>query len=130
MQSVTKEDALAIAALDMELFPDNCFNERTLGREIDAGGGVVVYEKNKLVGYLLARWDWEIIDIIRFGVPPSHQGRGLGTRMLFDTIGSSKLDVVLCVNKANGKAIRLYLLHKFRIIGQVNRSWVMRRSTS
>ena len=129
MQSVTVADVSAIAALDMKLFPSNSFNERTLAREVDAGGGVVIYEKGELVGYLLARWDWEIMDITRFGVRPSHQGRGLGNRMLFDVLSSTGLDIVLCVEKTNSKAIRLYLQHHFKIIGQLGKSWLMRRAT-
>jgi ribosomal protein S18 acetylase RimI-like enzyme len=129
MQSVTSADVQAIAALDMELFPNNSFNERTLAREVDAGGGIVIYEKGELVSYLLARWDWEIMDITRFGVRPSHQGRGLGNRMLLDVLGSTKLDTILCVEKTNSRAVRMYLGHHFRIIGQLKKSWLMHRST-
>ena len=129
MKSVTQADAVAIAELDMELFPDNSLNERTLAREIAAGGGVVTYDKEQLVGYLLARWDWEIMDITRFGVRPSHQGKGLGTRMLFDVVNSTGLDIILCVRKTNSQAIRLYQQHNFRVIGQLQESWLMRRPT-
>ena len=82
MRSVTREDVPAIAELEMELFPGNCFNERTLSREIDAGGGVVIYDGSELIAYLLARWDWSILDITRVGVRAEHQGSGLGTKML------------------------------------------------
>ena len=119
---------MAIAELDMELFPDNCFNERTLKHEI--GGGVVMCAGDRLLGYLLVRWDGEVMDIIRFGVRVIHQGRGLGTRMLHDTLRCSDMDVMLCVDKQNKKAIRFYQLHNFNIIGQLNNSWVMCRTTS
>lgn len=130
MRDVTKDDAAAIAALDMELFPENCFNERTLEREIRAGGGQVVYDNGELVAYVLVRWDWEVMDIIRIGVRPSHQRQGLGTRMLFNVLSTSQLDAILCVEKGNDRALHLYREHGFSIIGQLNKSWVMRRFTS
>jgi len=113
----------------MRLFPDNSFNERTVSNEIAAGGGMVIYDGDELVGYLLARWDREIMDITRFGVKVSHQGRGLGNRMLFDVINSTGLDIILCVKKTNSRAIRLYLHHHFKIMGQLTNSWLMRRTT-
>lgn len=130
MQSVTKSDAAAIAELEMELFPDNSFNERTIAREIAAGGGLVVYDEQQLVAYLLARWDWEIMDIIRVGVRPSHQGQGIGKRLIVTTISNSSLDTILCVHKDNTHARHLYQSLGFEIIGQLNFSWVMRRFRS
>lgn len=127
MRDVSKADAPAIAALDMELFPENCFNERTLAREIGAGGGLAVYDDDLLVAYILVRWDWEIMDIIRIGVRPSHQGRGIGTRMLFNVLSTTHMDSILTVDKLNKRALRLYTEHGFKIIGQLSRSWVMRR---
>jgi len=127
MRSVTREDVPAIAELEMELFPGNCFNERTLSREIDAGGGVVIYDGSELIAYLLARWDWSILDITRVGVRAEHQGSGLGTKMLLDTMNSSHMDVILCAAKDNIVAVRLYHQLGFKIIGQLWRSWVMIR---
>lgn len=129
MRGATRADAEAIAALDMELFPDNCFNERTIGLEIAAGSGLVIYDHEELAAYTLVRWDWDLVDIIRIGVRPKYQGRGLGTRLLLATMHSTNLDVMLCVDKANRRAQALYFGHGFNIIGQLTKSWVMRRST-
>lgn len=127
MRGVTKSDAAAIAELEIELFPENCFNERTIAREIDAGGGLVIYDNDQLMAYLLVRWDWEIIDITRVGVRPSHQGQGLGKKLIVSTISSSNLDVILCVQRHNTRAQQLYQDLGFHIIGQLKYSWVMRR---
>jgi ribosomal protein S18 acetylase RimI-like enzyme len=130
MRSAIKDDAAAIAALDMQLFPENCFNERTLAREVDAGAGLVIYEGGDLVGYILVRWDWEVMDITRIGVRLDRQSRGLGSKMLFSVISGTQLDTILCVDKSNRRALRLYQEHGFKIVSQLNKSWVMRRSTS
>lgn len=127
MQSVTKSDATAIAELEIELFPENSFNERTIAREIAAGGGLVVYEGELLVAYLLVRWDWEIMDITRVGVRASHQGQGIGKKLIVTTISNSSLDPILCVHKDNKPARHLYQSLGFNIIGQLKHSWVMRK---
>ena len=129
MRGATRDDAVAIAALDMELFPDNCFNERTIGLEITAGSGLVIYDGEELAAYTLVRWDWDLVDIIRIGVSPKYQGRGFGTRMLLTTLHATNLDVMLCVSKSNRRALDLYFEHGFKIVGQLTKSWVMRRST-
>lgn len=130
MRNVTKADAAAIAALDMELFPDRCLNETTLAREIGAGGGLVLYEADELIAYVLVRWDWEVMDVIRIGVRPSRQGFGLGTRLLLNVLSTSHMDAILCVDKLNKRALKLYREHGFSIVGQLARSWVMRRKAT
>jgi ribosomal protein S18 acetylase RimI-like enzyme len=129
MRGVRQNDAVAIADLDMELFPDNCFNETTIRREIAAGGGLVIYDGDTLAAYTLVRWDWEVMDIIRLGVRPSYQGQGFGRKMLSSILNSTQLDAILCVSKTNRRALRLYDGHGFRIIGQLAQNWVMRRAT-
>jgi ribosomal protein S18 acetylase RimI-like enzyme len=129
MRGAIRSDAAAIAALDMELFPDNCFNEHTIIREISAGSGLVIYDGDTLAAYTLVRWDWDVVDIIRIGVRPSYQARGFGTKMLMTTLNATRLDVMLCVDKLNQRALTLYLSHGFKIIGQLAKSWVMLRST-
>lgn len=125
MRTVLQSDVAAIAELDAELFPDNCMNESTVLRELQLGSGNVVYDGNELVAYSLIRWDWELIDITRIGVKSTHRGRGLATRMLGNILGSAHLDVMLCVNKDNHAAIRLYMSHGFEIVAQFLASWVM-----
>lgn len=129
MHAATKEDAQAIADLDMVLFPEGCFNERTLALEIAAGGGLVIYNQGELRAYLLARWDRGLQDITRVGVHPDSQGQGLGTKMLRDALDCSALDTMLCVRRFNTRALRLYERLGFIIVSQTGDSWVMRRAT-
>lgn len=129
MRAATKEDAQAIADLDMALFPEGCFNERTLALEIAAGGGLVIYNQGELHAYLLARWDRGLQDITRIGVHPNSQGRGLGTKMLRDALDCCALDTMLCVRRFNTRALQLYKSLGFTIISQTDDSWVMRRAT-
>jgi len=125
VRTVQLSDAAAIAELEIELFPGNCFNERTLLIELERGSGTVVMAKGELVGYALIRWDWELVDIIRIGVKPSHRGKGIATRMLAEILGNSHLDCLLCVDKANILALRLYKSHGFEIVAETGNSWVM-----
>lgn len=129
MRNATQADAGDIAVLDAELFPANCFNERTIAREIGAGSALVAHDGGLLTGYVLVRWDWELADITRIGVRASYQRRGLGQRLLSRVVSTTQLDLVLCVEKSNSGAMKLYHEYDFKIVGQLNQHWVMRRST-
>ena len=131
MKPITVHDAQAVADMEMVLFSDNCFNEATLRREIELGEGWVIYDGEQLVGYLLAKRSGmpkrneSILDILRLGVRSSHQGKGIGTRMLKETLDEN--DAMLCVRRGNTRAIKLYYHHGFRILGHTEDSWVMLR---
>lgn len=130
MREATTSHAADIAALDMELFPENCFNERTITKELLSGNGFVAYRNEELAGYILFRWDWELLDITRLGVKPTHQETGIGAQLLDKVLSTTRMDVMLCVSKTNTKAIKLYQSRNFKIAGQLKNSWVMRRTTS
>lgn len=120
-------DAEQIAELDMALFPDNCFNEQTLKKEISIGGGYTYYQAGKLIGYLVLRWDFEneLMDIIRIGVQPSFQGLGVGRALLTAALTANASDAMLMAKKDNLRALRLYKKFGFEIVGQTTMSWVM-----
>lgn len=131
MSPATSSDALAIAELELQLFPDNCMNEHTIAKEIQAGIGLVIYVEEELVAYALVRCDLDagILDIIRLGVVPEYQGQGLGSRLLTEVISSSTLTTVLTVRKSNARALHVYKKHGFLITGEINKdNWVMTRS--
>lgn len=133
MSPATSSDSLAIAELEMQLFPDNCMNEYTVAREIQAGIGLVVYVEKRLVAYVLVRCDLdsEILDILRLGVIPEYQNAGLGSRLLQEIISSSAYKVILTVRKSNSRALHVYKKHGFSITGELNKdNWVMTRSHS
>jgi ribosomal protein S18 acetylase RimI-like enzyme len=127
MQQMSTEDAPYIADLEMTLFPDNCFNWKTIENEIRCGKGLVIYSGEQLIAYLLARTSGGITDILRLGVRPTEQGRGYGTRLIQELIQLSQPgdQIMLCVRKNNDRALRLYIRHGFTIVGQLEESWVM-----
>ena len=130
MRQATAEDADDIARLDMQLFPDNCFNERTVGNELEAGISWVIHKGGELIGYALVRPDGDIVDLIRIGVSPDHQRKGWGLKLLKLVSGCNlRSKVMLTVRKDNHGAIKLYLWAGFKIIGHLEayekKSWVM-----
>lgn len=124
MQPIVPQDATAIAELEEDLFPDNCFNSKTLEKEILAGLGTVHYDSNVLVGYWFGRNGNGLTDILRLGVRESHQGQGLGKALLCHATGPTG-KYMLTVRKDNEAAIKLYLKHEFRIIADTGESWIL-----
>ena len=127
MQPIQATDAFAIAELELELFPDNCLNWKTLESEIQHGKGFVVYEGNRLVGYLLARTSGDLTDILRLGVCPDKQGLGYAHRLIQALLQSFQEShkVMLTVRKRNDRAIHFYRRYGFVIVGQLHDSWMM-----
>lgn len=130
MRKATIEDASTIAELEILLFPSNCMNERTISNEIAAGECWLVldHQKENVWGYCLVRRDGELLDILRLGVVPEHQGQGIATLLLEKAIEAGQ-PTMLTVKKDNRRALKLYLRHGFRIVGQLasDNGWVMRR---
>lgn len=126
MRAVTVEDADELAELEMELFPESCLNEHSLAREIRLGGGLVVVEGGSIIAYMLHRGGARLADIIRLGVRPEHQGRGLGTWLLRQGLELAE-EVMLTVLPTNTRALRLYRKHGFEIVGRLrtDNAWVM-----
>lgn len=131
INEVKISDAEKIAELEIALFPENCFNEQTLKREISIGGGLVAYQNGELLGYLLIRWDFanELMDIIRIGVRPTSQQLGIGTTLLKQALDNTESSSMLMAKKTNLPALRLYHRFGFNIVAQTDHSWVMVRLT-
>lgn len=130
MRAATKQDADAIALLEMQLFPDNCMNETTVRNEIEAGSSHVIYDGPQLVGYTIVRQDRDIADLLRIGVRDDQQSRGYGSRLLKLTFATNlPRPLMLTVRKSNTRAIQLYRWAGFEVIGQLEaygeKSWVM-----
>lgn len=102
-------DAQAIAELDGELFPTTCWNENSVKREIKLGWSLVATDsKGRVVGYLLARLNGDIADIIRVGVTKKHQRKGHGRAMVLEAIERIAGRVMLTVRRDNEPAKALY----------------------
>lgn len=131
MEHVIPEDALDVAELENLLFPSTSFNETTLQGEIRIGYAWGVRHNGKLIAYILVRRDPCIADIIRLGVHPDFQRQGHGQRLLQKVVEEFQ-ELMLTVSKDNRAALRLYLKHDFKIVGQIPAAgaWVMRRPPS
>lgn len=121
---ISIKDAEKIADLELDLFPDNCFNSKTLENEIREGVGAVIYEDGQLVGYYFGREKDGLTDILRIGVRREYQGLGYGTELLRLALEKGSR-YMLTVQKDNSRAIRLYRKHGFEITAQTDHSWVM-----
>jgi len=130
MRPMKRTDAPCVAEMDTLLFPNNCFNERTLSREIDLGRGGVEIIDGKMAGYYMTRNDSLYLDITRLGVMPAFRRQGVATRMLKEILEGLKIDAMLCVDQHNDAAIQLYRQHGFIVKAKTQNSWVMVRTTS
>lgn len=113
-----------VEELEGQLF-DNSFNATTIARELDSGAKLWVVEgPTCLEGYMLLRTEGGMTDILRLGVRPTFQGRGIGSALLREAKSSFRR-LMLCVRKVNTRAIQLYQRHGFVITGDLGVSWVM-----
>ncbi len=107
--------------------------ERMVRQELLLGKGWLVerapVDEEMVAGYVLIRFDEDLVDITRLGVHPDNSGKGIGTRLLekvFDEGGT----IILTVQKDNLRAMQLYHRHGFEIVAHLHsaRAWVMRRA--
>lgn len=114
IRRIQEDDAERIAELDGELFPEICWNENTLRREIRLGWGLVVTDsKERVIGFLLTRLDGQMTDIIRVGVTKKQQGKGHGRALLRKAIEELDGPMMLTVRRDNEAAKRLYMSEGF-----------------
>ena len=96
--------------------------------------------KKKLIGFFLARSICENLEILKLGVFPECQRRGIGTHLMHSAYAEGiKRGCSRCfleVRKSNQSAIQFYYNHNFRIAGTrlnyytnpVEDAWIMERS--
>lgn len=130
MRLAEPTDCSRLEYLEYLLFPDNGFNELLLLGELKIGRCWVVERRNKIVAYLLARIQGDLIDIMRVGVLPEFQSKGIGTRLMEVALTHAS-EAMLCVRKENKRALKLYLGMGFRIVGETADlpSWVLRTTS-
>lgn len=129
MRQLLPEEVEELAALEAELFPENCFNENTLRGELKVSQCWVINDENKILGYMLARIDDQIIDILRLGVRSSHARQGIASRLLTRALQEAP-KAMLMVKKGNVPALKLYLSFGFKVVAHTEHedSWVMATS--
>jgi ribosomal protein S18 acetylase RimI-like enzyme len=130
MRVALPEDVEELARIEAELFPDNCFNERTLLYELQSSRGWVVEKEGKLLGYVLARVENDLVDILRLGVVPGHHRQGIATRLLTKALSLAP-KAMLTVKKDNVAALSLYFEFGFRITAHLKdeQAWMMATSS-
>jgi len=129
IRDAVPEDNEVMAKLDMEIFPNNCFNETTLREELRMGGGYLAIIKGKPAGYSLFRVERGLVDILRLGVVETSRCRGLGGALLALSVKQGRR-AMLTVKMTNVAAINLYRKHGFVVSGSMPQSgyWVMTTS--
>ncbi len=102
--------------------------------------GVDGPDRNRLIGFLLARALYESLEILKLGVYPEWQRAGVGTQLIETALTEGMRRgcdrCFLEVRKSNQKAIEFYRSHGFRISGvrmryytnPVEDAWVMEKS--
>ena len=130
MRVALPEDVEELARIEAELFPDNCFNERTLLYEMQSSRGWVVEREGKLLGYVLVRVENGLVDILRLGVVPGHHRQGIATRLLTKALSLAP-KAMLTVKKDNAAALSLYFSFGFRITAHLEdeQAWMMATSS-
>lgn len=101
---------------------------------------IVDSNRDRLIGFLLARSIYESLEVLKLGVFPDWQRRGIGTRLIetafAEGIRRGCNRCFLEVRKSNQKAIQFYYGHEFRIAGTrvdyytdpVEDAWVMEKA--
>lgn len=112
-----KKDIERLAELETLLFPDNCLNEHSLYEELGTSRAFIW--RRPAIGYCLVRFGPEIIDLLRVGVHPDFQGRGVGQSMLEEVLKHAYIPVMLTVRRDNTRARGLYDKLGFRVIGML-----------
>jgi ribosomal-protein-alanine N-acetyltransferase len=101
---------------------------------------IVAGTTDKLIGFLLARSIYESLEVLKLGVFPEWQRRGIGTRLIETAFAEGVRRgcnrCFLEVRKSNQKAIQFYYELDFRIAGTrinyytdpVEDAWVMEKA--
>lgn len=126
MRRALPEDAEEISQLEMEFFPEDWLNPWSVRQEM-RHDHVWVTGDGEVTGYLIARVEGDLVDILRVGVRKDQRGNGLGFRLMTKAMSMAPR-AVLMVRRDNEAAIGLYLGLGFRIVGQFGKSWTMATS--
>lgn len=128
IRKATPEDIERICALEAACFSENSLSYAMLERELEVSW--VFVDGEPVAAYAIVGREGELLDLLRLGVDPQHQGRGAGTRLLRYVLSLGQ-NVMLLVRKENVRAFRLYQKHGFEVTGHFNAeeaSWVMHRA--
>ena len=74
------------------------------------------YLDNKLVGFLIYKRIYEVIDLLYIVVDPIYRKKGIGSILMNSLLNSDYERIMLEVNVSNKSAIKLYKKYNFNII--------------
>ena len=74
------------------------------------------YFDNNLVGFLIFKKVYEVIDLLYIIVDPIYRKRGIGSRLMESLLERDFERIMLEVNVSNKSAIKLYKKYNFNII--------------
>ena len=98
------------------LINNNFSKLNDLNSVIDNKEIIGYYDNNKLVGFLIFKKMYEVIDILYIVVDPIYRKHGIGTRLMEELFKLDYEKILLEVNVSNKEAIKLYKKFKFKII--------------
>jgi ribosomal protein S18 acetylase RimI-like enzyme len=128
MREAQPADVDELEEMENNIFPDNSMNARTLLNELRCSKCFVAEREGRIAGYILARVEGDLVDILRVGVRPEFHRQGIARKLMEWAIPLAN-KAVLLVRKGNDPAIKLYISLEFRIVGHLlnDDSWLMLR---
>lgn len=120
----TEADVPGLVALEAELFGVAAWTERLVREEVERVSLLLADgEGGTPSGYLVTRTAGDVADLLRIGVRPDHQRRGLGGILLRaaleEAAGAERM--MLEVSDRNDAAVALYRGHGFEVVDRRRR---------
>jgi ribosomal protein S18 acetylase RimI-like enzyme len=125
------EDSVTLAQLDLEVFPETAFNEKTIEHLILENTSYVAHDlvSEEVQGFLLAKRENNLLDVLKLCVVDKYRRNGIG-RALLNAALLTPGDCILTVNRSNEAAMNLYCSKGFKVVGQLQSGNLVLRSTS
>jgi ribosomal-protein-alanine N-acetyltransferase len=117
IRAATARDVDGLAALEATLFAASAWSHRAIEEEVTRGRVEVVDDGHGVTAYVVVALSGEVTDLLRIGVRPDHQRRGLAGIMLTGVLERAEGErVMLEVSDANAAALALYRGHGFEVL--------------
>ncbi|GAA5414346.1 GNAT family N-acetyltransferase [Ureaplasma ceti] len=112
-----KSELRALSELEQALFKNHCYSLEQL-EDMYADQNYVFYtfkENDIVLGYMIVLETADEVELIKIGVSPLAQGKGIGTKLM-SIIKEGPKDIFLEVSANNTNAISFYEYHGFQFI--------------
>ena len=98
------------------LINNNFSKVNDIKKIIDNNEIIGYYLDNKLIGFLIYKKMYEVIDLLYIVIDPIYRRKGIGSEILEKLLEMDYERIMLEVNVSNKSAINLYKKYKFKII--------------